>query len=76
MIEIINIALSVPLFLLIFSFPLNCFNYQKFQLRKLNFFETILINIILHSNIFLLLSFLNFNLQYIFTVYIVFGIFT
>ena len=75
MIEIINIALSVPLFLLIFSFPLNCFNYQKFQLRKLNFFETILINIILHSNIFLLLSFLNFNLQYIFTVYIVFGIF-
>jgi hypothetical protein len=75
MIEIISIALSIPLFFLVFSFPLNCFNYQKFQLRKLNLFEIILINVVLHSNIFLLMSFSNFNLQYIFAVYIMLGVF-
>tara|TARA_B110000503_G_scaffold143472_1_gene245144 strand:+ start:2214 stop:3500 length:1287 start_codon:yes stop_codon:yes gene_type:complete len=75
MIEIISIALSIPLFFLVFSFPLNCFNYQKFKIKKLNFFETILINVVLHSNIFLLTSFSNFNLQYIFAAYIMLGVF-
>lgn len=74
MIEIFSIVTFIPLLLLFFSFPLNCFNYQKFHLKELNFFETVLINIVLHLNIFLLTSFLNFNLKYIFICYVTFGV--
>jgi hypothetical protein len=68
--EILSIIFSIPLFFFIFSFPVNCFNYKIFGLKKINLFESVLINIILHSNILLLISFLNFNLNYTFIVYI------
>lgn len=68
--EILSIIFSIPLFFFIFSFPVNCFNHKIFGLKKINLFESVLINIILHANILLFISFLNFNLNYTFIFYI------
>jgi len=58
MIEILYISLSVILFPLLFSYPLNFFNYKiLFASIKLKFFDLILLNIIIHLIVLLSLSF-------------------
>jgi hypothetical protein len=58
MIELICIFLSVLFLPIIFSYPLNMFNYNFiFSLVKLNFFDLILINVILHLFVLLFFSF-------------------
>jgi hypothetical protein len=58
MIEILYISLSVILFPLLFSYPLNLFNYKiLFASIKFKFFDLILLNIIIHLIVLLTLSF-------------------
>jgi hypothetical protein len=67
MIELSQILLSVFIFLLIFSYPINYFNYEKIFIKiKLNFFDTILINILLHLTLLLFFSFFSSNIYFIF----------
>ena len=78
MLEIFSILLSIISFIIIFSFPINCYNSKSslfnYQLNyQLNFFDIILINIILHLNFLLFLSFYSLNLNIIFTIYILIG---
>jgi len=78
MLEIFSILLSIISFIIIFSFPINCCNSKSslfnYQLNyQLNFFDIILINIILHLNFLLFLSFYSLNLNIIFAIYILIG---
>lgn len=67
MIELSQILLSVFIFLLIFSYPINYFNYEKIFIKiKLNFFDTILINISIHLSLLLFFSFFTLNIYFIF----------
>jgi hypothetical protein len=67
MIELSQILLSVFIFLLIFSYPINYFNYEQIFIKiKLNFFDTILINISLHLFLLLFISFFSINIYFIF----------
>ena len=71
MLEISSILLSIITFIVFFSFPINCYNYKSTVFKyKLNFFDIILINVILNLNFLLILSFFSFNLNSIFIIYI------
>ena len=71
MIEIFFVFLSVFLFLLIFSYPINIFNYNiLFKKAKFNFFDTILLNIVIHLNVLLIFSFFNLDLTKIFAFHL------
>lgn len=71
MLEISSILLSVISIVIIFSFPINCYNSKIAILKyQLNFFDIILLNIILNLNFLLLLSFFSVNLKIIFIIYI------
>ena len=72
MIELLNILLSIIIFLVIFSFPVPITTQNKFFL---NVYDRLLINIVLHANFFLILSFFNFNINIIFFVYLFIGFF-
>jgi hypothetical protein len=64
--ELFQIFFQIILYLLLFSFPLNCkFICNKFFFKKINLYDLILINIVLQSNLFLLYSFFNFNSNYL-----------
>ena len=74
MLEIFSILLSIISFIVIFSFPLNYYNYNKIIFSyQLNIFDTILINLILNLNFLLFLSFFSLNLNIIFIIYILIG---
>jgi hypothetical protein len=72
MIELFNILISTIIFLFIFSFPVPITSQNNFFL---NVYDRLLINIVLHSNFFLILSFFNFNISIIFFVYLLIGFF-
>jgi hypothetical protein len=74
MIELISIFSSIFIFFIIFNYPFNICSYKKIFIKnKFNIYDLILINIILHLNIYLILSFFNFNLKWIFYFDIFFG---
>ncbi len=66
MTEFFQILLHLIILLLIFSFPLNCkLVFNKFYFKEISLYDLILINIIIHSNIFLLFSFFKINSNYL-----------
>ncbi len=65
MIEIIFIIFQLALFLIIFSYPINVFNFYKLKLKNnLNLYLIYSLNIIIHLNIYLYVSFLQINIRY------------
>ncbi len=65
MIEIIFIILQLLLFLIIFSYPINAFNFSKLTLKNnSNLYFIYALNIIIHLNIYLFVSFLKINIKY------------
>jgi hypothetical protein len=75
MVEIFFSFLSIFVFLLIFSYPINIFNYNIFfKAAKFNIFDTILLNVVFHLNILLFLSFFSLDLNKIFIAHILVGI--
>jgi hypothetical protein len=68
MFEILSILLSVIIFLLFFSFPLPIFYLNKNN--SLNYYDKLLLNIVIHCNIFLVLSFFTINTHFVFLLYI------
>ena len=65
MIEIIFIIFQLALFLIIFSYPINVFNFYKLKLKNnLNLYLIYSLNIIIHLNIYLYVSFLQINIKY------------
>ena len=74
MIELISIFSSIFIFFIIFNYPFNIYNYKKIFIRnKFNIYDLILVNIIFHLNVYLILSFFNFNLKWIFYFDVFFG---
>lgn len=62
MIEVINIFITLVIFLIFFSFPLNIWSVEKY--KKINsdsLFENYSLNFLIHISIFLMISFLNIN---------------
>ena len=77
MLEIINIIYFFLIFLIIFSLPFNKFTTNNIVLLKnsnFNFFDFQLINIIFFCYVMLIVSFLNFDLKFVFYAYILIGL--
>jgi len=67
MIEISSIFLSLLIYLVLFSFPINYFYVNKFFSRyEINFFDVLSLNVIIFLNLCLLFSFFDFNLRLVF----------
>ena len=73
MIEIISIFLSIVILLLIFSFPVPLTSINR--IKYLNIYDILLVNIAIHSNVFLILSFFTLNINVIFFIYITLSLF-
>jgi hypothetical protein len=73
MTEIISIFLSIIVLLMIFSFPLPLTSINR--IKSLNIYDILLINIVIHSNFFLILSFFSLNTKILFFIYITISIF-
>ena len=64
MIEIFYVILSIPIFFLYFSFPINCFNVKKIIPNfNISYYDTVLFNIIINLNLLLFFSFFAINLH-------------
>ena len=75
MTEIVLSFFYIFIFLILFSYPFNIFNLSSSSSGlKVNIFDTLLLNIIIHLNFLLILSFINFNLNFIFTIELLIGI--
>lgn len=65
MTEILYIIIHLLLFLILFSYPINKFNISKFMLNNnTNLYFIYSLNIIIHLNMYLLISFLPLNIKY------------
>ena len=65
MIEILSIILQLFIFLIIFSYPINVFNYSRLNLKnEVNLYLVYSLNIIIHLNIYLFLSFISINIKH------------
>lgn len=75
MIELSLALLQIFIFILIFNYPINIHNnFKLFKLYKLGFYDSILINIIIHLNVYLCLSFFKINLHVIFGLQLIIGL--
>jgi hypothetical protein len=72
MTEIISIFLSIIVLLMIFSFPLPLTSINR--IKSINIYDVLLVNIVIHSNVFLILSFFPLNTNFIFFIYIILSI--
>jgi hypothetical protein len=73
--EIFFIILSIPIFFLYFSFPVNSFNAKKIISNyNLSYYDTILFNIIINLNLLLVCSFFKINFHIIFAFQIFFSL--
>lgn len=72
MTEIISIFLSIIVFLMIFSFPLPLTSLNR--IKSINIYDILLVNIVIHSNLFLILSFFTLNTNAVFLIYITISI--
>ena len=69
MIEILFIFLQLIIFLIIFSYPINIFNYSIINVKNnLNIYFLYSLNIIIHLNIYLFISFLTINIEYFYFI--------
>ena len=67
MIEIPFVILQLIIFLIIFSYPINKFNYSRLLLKNYsNLYFIYSLNIIIHLNIYLIVSFISVNIEYFF----------
>ena len=75
MTENLNILLQLLVFIAFFSFPINNQNLKFFfkGVRSNSFYQNLSINIFIHLNLFLLISFLNIDSQKYFIAIITFG---
>jgi len=73
MTELISIFFSIIILLLIFSFPLPLTSINR--IRSINIFDRLSINIVIHSNVFLILSFYPLNTNTVFFIYVTISIF-
>ena len=73
MIEIISIFFSIVILLLISSFPVPLTSINR--IKYLNIYDILLVNIAIHSNVFLILSFFPLNTNVVFFIYITLSIF-
>jgi hypothetical protein len=73
MTEIISIFLSIIVLLMIFSFPLPLTSINR--IKNINIYDALLVNIVIHSNVFLILSFFPLNISILFFIYITISIF-
>lgn len=73
MIEIISIFFSIVILLLIFSFPVPLTIINR--IKYLNIYDILLVNIAIHSNVFLILSFFTLNINVIFFIYLTLSLF-
>ena len=65
MIEILFLILQLFIFLIIFSYPINIFNHSGIAIRNnLNLYFFCSLNIIIHLNIYLFISFISVNIEY------------
>ena len=75
MIELSLALLQIFIFILIFNYPINLQNnFIIFKSYKLGFYDCILINIIIHLNVYLFLSFFKINLHVIFGLEFIIGL--
>jgi hypothetical protein len=74
MIELLFIFLSIFLFVTLFSYPLNIFNYKNFFFVKIKFFDLILFNVAIHLFILLFFSIFLSNFFIIFIVDLLFSL--
>lgn len=74
MTEIISIYLQLLVFLIIFQFPVNKFILNYYTKLKLDFFEIITLNIILHLFFYLVISFFSISLRIYFILEIFLGL--
>jgi hypothetical protein len=72
MTEIISIFLSIIVLLMIFSFPLPLTSINR--IKSINIYDVLLVNIVIHSNVFLILSFFPLNTNVVFFIYITLSI--
>ncbi len=77
MIEILNIFVQFFIFLAFFSFPINNLSTKFFTIKIPNndFFSIISLNILIHLNLFLIISFLNIDIQKYFLLMLILGFF-
>ena len=75
MTEIVLSFIYIFVFLILFNFPFNIFNFiTQLDAFKITFFDAILLNIIIHLNVLLILSFFKLNLNIVFAFEFVIGI--
>ena len=69
MIEILSIVLSILSLVIFLNFPLNFYYFKKQYLNlKLRYADSLLLNLIIVINLFLLFSFFKVNLNYLFLI--------
>jgi len=69
MIEILSIILSILSLVIFLNFPLNFYYFKKQYLNlKLGYADSLLLNLIIVINLFLLFSFFKVNLNYLFLI--------
>ena len=75
MIEIISILAQFFIFLAYFSFPINNLSIKtiKIEIFKNDFFSLISLNIFIHLNLFLIISFLKIDMQKYFLLMLILG---
>ena len=72
MTEIIFIICQLFIFLIIFSYPINVFKYSKIIFpNNLGIYYVYSLNIIIHLNIYLIISFLPINIEYFYYLEII-----
>ena len=74
MIEIFSLYLQLITFVIIFQFPLNTVILNKYSLLKFDYFGVLILNIIIHSFLYLIISFTLINLQIYFFLQVFLGI--
>jgi hypothetical protein len=74
MIEIFSLYLQLITFVIIFQFPLNKVILNKYSLLKFDYFGVLILNIIIHSFLYLIISFTSIDLQIYFFLQVFLGI--
>lgn len=76
MIEIFSIALSILSLVIVLNFPINFFHFKiLYQNLKFGYADSVLLNIVICINLFLIFSFFKINLNFLFLIIIIFSSF-
>jgi hypothetical protein len=75
MIEIISIVSSILSLVILLNFPLNFYYFKKIYSNfKLGYADSLLLNLVVGINLFLIFSFFKINLNYLFLIIIAFSL--